>query len=103
MGDFKARIMANFDEIDEARRVLGLNEGATLKQVKIVYRRLAHKYHPDICKKPECQEMMVKVNRAFTLVVQYFSDYCYVFDEDAVERAYPYDEYLRKWKNAWRF
>ena len=38
--------MANFNEIDEARRLLGLGEVATLKEIKSAYRRLAHRHHP---------------------------------------------------------
>ena len=39
--------MANFDEIDEARRLLGLGDAATLKEIKSAYRKLAHRHHPD--------------------------------------------------------
>lgn len=39
--------MANFLEIDEARKILGLGEVATLKEIKGAYRRLARRYHPD--------------------------------------------------------
>lgn len=36
-----------FGEIDRARRLLGLGERATLREVKEAYRKLAHQCHPD--------------------------------------------------------
>ena len=39
--------MASFEEIDGARRLLGLEEAATLKEIKQAYRRMAFRYHPD--------------------------------------------------------
>ena len=39
--------MANFEEIDKARKLLGLGEAATLKQIKQAYRQMAFRYHPD--------------------------------------------------------
>jgi DnaJ-class molecular chaperone len=39
--------MANFNEIEEARKLLGLGEAATLDEIKRAYRTLAHRHHPD--------------------------------------------------------
>ena len=39
--------MASFEEIDGARRLLGLEEAATLKEIKQAYRRMAFRYHLD--------------------------------------------------------
>jgi DnaJ-class molecular chaperone len=43
----KATDLANFTEIDEAQKVLGLSETATLKEIKRAYRTLAHRHHPE--------------------------------------------------------
>ena len=96
--------MPNFEEIGQARKLLGLGEAATLKEVKKTYRELAAKYHPDKCKdeeKPACEEMMKKLNQAYELIATYCTDYAYSFREDAVARTYPYDEYLRRYRRAW--
>ncbi len=42
--------MTGFKQIDDARKLLGLDEAATLKEIKDAYRDLALKYHPDKCK-----------------------------------------------------
>jgi DnaJ-class molecular chaperone len=75
--------MANFDEIDEARRLLGLGEVATLKEIKSAYRRLAHCYHPDkhIVASEEDVERMKKLNRAYKALMDYCTDYKYSFKE----------------------
>ena len=95
--------MANFDEIDEARRLLGLGEVATLKEIKSVYRRLAHRHHPDKhdSATEENEEMMKKLNWAYKVLMDYCTDYRYSFREEAVARAYPYEEERRKWRENW--
>jgi len=55
--------MADVKQINEARQILGLEEDATMEEIKKSYRVLAHKYHPDKCedeKKKECEEMFKK-------------------------------------------
>jgi hypothetical protein len=95
--------MPDFEQIDGARRLLGLGEAATLKQIKRAYRRLAAQYHPDKCKEDElaCEEKMKGLNQAYELIVKYCADYKYPFREEDVARTYPYDEYLRKYHRAW--
>ena len=86
--------MANFDDISEACRLLGLGETATLKEIKQAYRRMAFRHHPDTSNsenKAQGEEAMKKLN----------SLYKYSFTEEDVARAYPYDEYFRKYHRGW--
>ena len=85
--------MANFDEIDEARRLLGLGEIATLKEIKSAYRRLAHRHHPDKhgSATEENDVMMKKLNRAYKLLMDYCTDYKYSFREKDIGRTYPHE------------
>ena len=96
--------MPNFTEIDEARRLLRLGEDATLKEIKATYRRMANQYHPDKCRyedREEFEETMKRINRAYKLLVEYCASYKYSFDEEAVRKTYPFDEYLRKFSKGW--
>jgi curved DNA-binding protein CbpA len=95
--------MVNFNEIDEARRLLGLGEAATLKEVKSAYRRLAYRHHPDKRGSPtaESEQMMKKLNRAYKLLTDYCTDYKYSFKEEDIARTYPYEEEMRKWREKW--
>jgi DnaJ-class molecular chaperone len=96
--------MANFDEIDEARRLLELGEQATLKQIKSAYRKMAFRYHPDKRRdadSSEHEEIMKKLNWAYKVLLQYCHDYKYTFGEEDIARTYPYEEHLRKWREKW--
>jgi DnaJ-class molecular chaperone len=91
--------MANFEEIDEARRTLGLWEAASLKEIKRAYKNMAFRCHPDRAGiDPESGEMMKKVNRAYQLLMHYCARFRYTFREEDVARAYPEEEYLRRWR-----
>jgi len=96
--------MANFMEIDEARKVLGLSEIATLKEIKKAYRTLAHRYHPDKhggAAGEDIGEAMKRLNWAYKLLMDYCSDYKYSFREEDVVRTSPHDEYLRRYYHGW--
>jgi len=47
---------------------LEINESATPAEIKKAYRKLARKYHPDICKKPECEEKFKEINAAYEVL-----------------------------------
>jgi len=95
--------MANFNEIEEARILLGLGEEATLKEIKKAYRILAHRHHPDKLGEDDGSEgeTMKRVNRAYKLLMDYCNEYKYSFREEDIARTYFYDEYLRTYKDRW--
>jgi DnaJ-class molecular chaperone len=96
--------MANFNEIEETRKLLGLGEEATLKEIKAAYRTLAHSCHPDKydgAAGEDAQELMKRLNRAYKLLMDYCKEYKYSFKEEDIARTYPYDEYLRTYKDRW--
>ena len=94
--------MANFDEIEEARKLLGLGEAATLKEIKKAYRTMAHRHHPDklgSAAGEENGEGMKRLNWAYKLLMDYCDNYKYSFKEEDIARTYSYDEYLRTFKD----
>jgi len=96
--------MPDFSEIDKARRLLGLGEMATLKEIKSAYRRLAHRHHPDkhsSTAAEETEETMKRLNEAYKLLMDYCSNYRYGFREEDVARTYPYDDYLGQFRDKW--
>lgn len=60
--------------VQEARRLLGLVAGCTREQIKIAYRRMASRYHPDrLGQKTEQErhiatERMISINEAYRLL-----------------------------------
>jgi DnaJ-class molecular chaperone len=95
--------MADFNQIEEARKLLGLGESATLKEIKRAYRKLAHRYHPDKHSGDDSVEngTMKQLNQAYKLLMDYCNEYKYSFKEDDVARTYPHEEYLRTFKEKW--
>jgi DnaJ-class molecular chaperone len=99
------RDMVNFNEIDEARKLLGLGEAATMKEIKTTYRRLARCHHPDKndSASEKSNEMMKKLNQAYTVLMDYCSEYIYSFRREDVARVYPEEEDYKKWRENWPF
>jgi DnaJ-class molecular chaperone len=95
--------MANFNEIEEARKLLGLGEEATLKEIKKAYRKLANRHHPDKLAEDDTweDETMKRLNLAYRLLLDYCNEYKYSFREEDVIRTYFYDEYMRTYKARW--
>lgn len=101
--------MANFEQINEARQILGLEEDATLGEIKKTYRNLSLKYHPDRCrgkKKKECEEMFKKINHANELLMSYCAGYRYSFKEKDVKRNTmdrEFYKHLKRFYDGWLF
>lgn len=99
--------MASFRQIDEARKLLQLDEYATLEEIKKTYRKLAQKYHPDKCKdekKKECEEMFKKIAYANDILMAYCAGYRYSFKETDVKRNTmdkEFYEHLRRFYDGW--
>lgn len=99
--------MANFEDIDNARKTLGLDETATLAEIREVYRKLALKYHPDKCKgekKKECEKMFKEINSANEILMAYCAGYRYSFREKDVKRTTmdkEFYEHLKRFYDGW--
>jgi len=99
--------MADFKQIEQARKTLGLEETATLEEIKSTYKRLALKYHPDRCKdeeKKECEEMFKKIAHASDLLMAYCAGYRYSFKEKDVKRNTmdkEFYEQLKRFYDGW--
>jgi DnaJ-class molecular chaperone len=87
--------MANLNDINEARKLLGLNQYVTLREINHAYKHLSYQYHPDV-NGVKSEDMMKKLNQAYKLLMDYINDYVYSFKEADIARAYPLDEYMRK-------
>ena len=57
--------------ISQALQVLGLTSNATEQDIKKVFRKLAKKYHPDVCKNSECIDKFKKINEAYEILKEY--------------------------------
>ena len=99
-----------FDKIDRARQLLELNEEASIEEVKIAYRRLAQKYHPDKCsekQKKTCEKKFREITEAKNEISKYCLGFKISFKKDDVnKRNYDIDimqGYQRRFYDSWMF
>ena len=99
--------MADFEQIDNARRSLGLDETASLEDIGKAYKKLALKYHPDRCKeekKKECEKRFKTITNANEILMGYCAGYRFSFKEKDVKRntmdkeSY---EHLKRFYDGW--
>lgn len=97
----------DFKQIDEARKILGLDEGSTLEEIKAAYRLLSLKYHPDKCKdadKKRCEEAFKKISHAKDIILAYCANYRYSFKEKDVKKNTmdkELYEHLKRFYDGW--
>lgn len=63
-------------------KIMGLSQNASEKDIKLAYRKLARKYHPDISKEPNAEERFKEMGEAYEVL------------KDPAKRA-EYDRYLK--------
>ena len=99
--------MAGFKQIDEARKIIGLDEFATMEQITGAYRKLVLKYHPDKCKKKDkkkCEERFKQISHAKDILSSYCAGYKYSFKEKDVRRSLLSQEeyeHLKRFYDGW--
>lgn len=76
--------MAEYKQIDKARKALKLGESATIPEIKKAFRKLSIKYHPDKCEdkdKTKCEEKFKQINNANEVLIEYCLNYKFSFKE----------------------
>jgi curved DNA-binding protein CbpA len=81
-------------ELQEALRVLGVGERATMREIRSRHRELVKRYHPDTCTLSEPLEIR-KTNAAYRIVMDYVAEYRFSFDEDEFYEQNP-EERIRR-------
>jgi len=55
----------------EAAQVLGVENAATLDEIRTVYKRAAIKYHPDKSEEPDAEEKFKEASEAYAVLAEY--------------------------------
>ncbi len=77
-------------DIQNALEVMGLPVFISLKELKLRYRELALKHHPDRTKK---SDMMLKINQSYEVLKKYMENYRFTFSDEEIIKQCPRDEY----------
>ena len=87
--------MDKFQKIDEARRLLELDERATMNEIKSSYRRLLGKWHPDRCDgdMDRCEEMTRRIVDAYKIIIAYCKQYQFSFAKQEVNNYLSGEEW----------
>lgn len=66
-----------YQNLTDARKILGIPEQATIKTIKSRYRDLLKKWHPDTCPEDQqtCHEMTQKIVAAYKEIMTYCDQY----------------------------
>jgi DnaJ-class molecular chaperone len=97
----------DFKQIEEARKILGLDEEASAQEIRKIFRDLVLKYHPDRCKekdKKQNEEMIKKINHAKDIIEIYCANYRYSFKEKEVRKntmSREEYEHLKRFYDGW--
>ncbi len=95
-----------FEEIDRARRILGLGEEAKISEIRSAFHRLARSFHPDSTQQgsPENRDKYKEITWAYTLLLKYCQNYRFSFREEDVKRQ-TWDEetyrHLKQFYDGW--
>lgn len=77
-----------FEMVDLARKILGLDEEATLSEIKEAHRKLALQYHPDKSSADGGEEKwFCKITQAYRVLTDYCEHYRYSFREEDVGKS----------------
>jgi len=77
-------------EIDQARRLLGLGELASIAEIKTAYRQMCKKWHPDVLEdEATARRRMKDINAAYRLLLDYCETYRFSFSPEEVESFDP--------------
>lgn len=79
-----------FEKLIKAKTLLGLRENATRKEIKLSYKNLMKKWHPDKHKDnvDQATSMSFTINAAYELISEYCNNYEYDFSEDKIQKDY---------------
>lgn len=69
----------HFDANKDYFAVLGLHNQACEKTIKLTYRRLARRYHPDVSKMPDATLKFQEISEAYEVLSKHRDAYCRAF------------------------
>jgi DnaJ domain len=78
-------------------RILELNEGSTVEEIKRAYRRLVKVYHPDVNKSPNAHEKFIEISEAYEILMH---EVTFAKTKPGDTEEFNYEEFLREVREA---
>ena len=76
----------NVKKLQNALNVLELPTFVTFKEIRVKYRELSKRYHPDVCGD---DSKMLEINEAYELIKEYIENFRFSFDEEEINKQFP--------------
>ncbi len=95
----------SYDNIDKARKLLNLEEEASLSEIKSAYKKMSLKYHPDRCQendKKKCEEKFKEITEAYKIILRYCDIHKFSFKKEVVEKVSPREKYKKHIKQFYK-
>jgi len=86
-----------FAEIDRSRRLLGLEQRASMEEIRAAYRRLSKRYHPDArASDSDDPSAFREIDAAYRLLLSYCQQYRFSFIPEDVQSFDPEEWWFRR-------
>ncbi|BCG49046.1 DnaJ-class molecular chaperone [Citrifermentans bremense] len=89
-----------YADLQEALRVLGLGERASLTEIKARHRELVKRHHPDAGGSGGDPDMIRRVNAANKVLQEYLAEYRFSFSEEEFYEQNPEERLRRQFMDA---
>ncbi len=83
----------DWDDIEEARDILGLDDRATLAEIKAAFRRQARSHHPDLTGSREDHQRMRRINHAYRVLMDYCAGFSFPLKRGPEDRPMNDEEW----------
>lgn len=104
--------ITHYPELQNASKILHLKKSLTLFDLKKAYRKMAFKYHPDICKnnrKSWCKKKFIEINKAKKLLEDFLTgnykpvsnEYSEKIMEEKMSIYRDYIDHVKRFYDEW--
>jgi len=87
-----------YADLQEALRVLGLGERATIRDIKARHRELVKHHHPDVGDTTE-PDAIRQINAAYRVILDYIAEYRFSFAEDEFYEQNPEERFRQQFSD----
>ncbi len=84
-----------FDLIQEALDIMDLPAFIDMKELKVCYKELASKHHPDF---GGDEDKMMQINQAYDILKEYMENFKFSFTQEEINKQFPQEQHASQFK-----